>query len=104
VLTDFFNVWDLAASWILHPEQEDKQIWLLSSSGNYTAKSAYDGFFIGSTTFRSWRRIWKFGLLENVNSSCGLWRTGFAGPLTGWQGKACLTLKAVSYVTRRKKL
>jgi hypothetical protein len=55
----FFKVWDLAASWILHPEQEDKHIWLLSSSGNYTAKSAYDGFFIGSTTFRSWRRIWK---------------------------------------------
>jgi hypothetical protein len=27
-----------------------------------------------------------------------------AGPLTGWQGKACLTLKAVCYVTRRKKL
>jgi hypothetical protein len=59
VLTEFFKVWDLAASWILHPEQEDKHIWLLSSSGNFTAKSSYDGFFIGSTTFRSWRRIWK---------------------------------------------
>jgi hypothetical protein len=46
----------------------------------------------------------KAGLLENVNSSCGLWRTGVAGPLTGWRGKACLTLKAVCYVTRRKKL
>jgi hypothetical protein len=33
-----------------------------------------------------------------------MWRTGVAGPLTGWQGKACLTLKVVCYVTRRKKL
>jgi hypothetical protein len=79
VLTDFFRVWDLAANWILHPEQEDKHIWLLSSSEKYTAKSSYDGFFIGSTTFRSWGRFGKAGLLENVNSSCDLWRTGVAG-------------------------
>jgi hypothetical protein len=46
----------------------------------------------------------RVGLLENVNSSCGLWRMADAGPLTGWQGKACLTLKDVCYVTRRKKL
>jgi len=46
----------------------------------------------------------RVGLLGNVNSSCGWWRTAAAGPLTGWQGEACLILKVVCYVTRRKKL
>jgi hypothetical protein len=32
---------------------------VLSQQGVYSAKSAYVGFFIGSTTFRPWERIWK---------------------------------------------
>jgi len=33
------------------------QIW--PSNGQYSAKSAYDGFFLGSTIFGPWERIWK---------------------------------------------
>jgi hypothetical protein len=34
-------------------------IWRFSSSGQYSAKSAYEGFFIGSTLFGPFERIWK---------------------------------------------
>jgi hypothetical protein len=32
VLSEFLKVWDLTADWVLHSDQEDKHIWLLSSS------------------------------------------------------------------------
>jgi hypothetical protein len=38
---------------------EDAHAWRLSISSQYSAKSAYEAFFIGSTTFRPWERIWK---------------------------------------------
>jgi hypothetical protein len=44
---------------ILQPGVEDAHVWQLSTSGQYSAKSAYEAFFIGSTTFRPWERIWK---------------------------------------------
>jgi hypothetical protein len=59
VLTDFLKVWDILDGWTLYPNQDDKLICLLSPSGIYSAKSAYEGFFIGSTSFRPWERIWK---------------------------------------------
>jgi hypothetical protein len=59
VLSDFLNVLDLTADWALNPDQEDKHILLLSSSGFYCAKSAYAVFFLGATTFKPWERIWK---------------------------------------------
>ena len=59
VLSEFFKVWDLTAHWDLQQDHEDKHIWLLSSSGLYSTKSAYTGFFFGSTTFNPWERIWK---------------------------------------------
>ena len=59
VLSDFLKVWDLTTDWAPHPDQEDKHIWLLSSSGIYSVKSAYVGFFLGATTFKPWERIWK---------------------------------------------
>jgi len=30
-----------------------------SSSGQYSAKSAYDGMFLGAVQFRPWERIWQ---------------------------------------------
>jgi hypothetical protein len=38
---------------------EDKHIWRFHTSGIYTAKSAYEGFFQGSVEFSPWQRIWK---------------------------------------------
>uniref|UniRef100_A0A0A9HC95 Reverse transcriptase zinc-binding domain-containing protein n=1 Tax=Arundo donax TaxID=35708 RepID=A0A0A9HC95_ARUDO len=46
-------------SFELQLEVEDKHYWWLSASGRYSAKSAYDGFFLGSTSFEPWERIWR---------------------------------------------
>lgn len=59
ILTEFLKVWGILDGWTLYPDQDDKLIWLLSPSGVYSAKSTYEGFFIGSTSFRPWERIWK---------------------------------------------
>jgi len=43
----------------LEPDVEDVHIWRLSNSGQYSAKSAYEGFFMGSTWFGPYERIWR---------------------------------------------
>jgi len=43
----------------LQPEMEDKHIWRFSANGQYSAKTAYEGFFLGATIFRPWEIIWK---------------------------------------------
>lgn len=57
VLVEFLQLWDLLMDFQLQPEVEDRHIWRLSSNGQYSAKSAYDGFFLGSTLFGPWERI-----------------------------------------------
>jgi hypothetical protein len=59
VLVEFLQLCDVLMDFQLQPEVEDRHIWRLSSNGIYSAKSAYDGFFLGSTLFRPWERIWK---------------------------------------------
>jgi hypothetical protein len=43
----------------LQPRVEDKHNWRLSTSGKYSAKSAYNALFQGSIPFNVWERIWK---------------------------------------------
>jgi hypothetical protein len=38
---------------------EDVHIWRFSASGQYSVKSAYESFFLGSTQFGPYKRIWK---------------------------------------------
>jgi hypothetical protein len=59
VIVDYLYLWDILLNFRLQPEVEDKHIWRLSSHGQYSAKSAYEGFFLGSTLFGPWERIWK---------------------------------------------
>jgi hypothetical protein len=56
---DFLQLWDLLSGFELHPGVEDSHIWRLSSGGQYSAKSAYEGFFFGSMLFGHYERIWK---------------------------------------------
>ncbi|KAL6626269.1 hypothetical protein ACP70R_029995 [Stipagrostis hirtigluma subsp. patula] len=57
-LFEFFQLWDILLEMALIQE-EDRHIWRLESSGQYTARSAYRAFFYGAITFEPWRRIWK---------------------------------------------
>ncbi|CAN6333452.1 unnamed protein product [Urochloa humidicola] len=46
VFTDYLRLWD-----ILY-----RHIWRLAANGQYSAKSAYEGFFLESTVFRPWEK------------------------------------------------
>jgi len=63
VLIDYLRLWDILANIQLQPGIEDKHIWRFSSSGQYSAKTAYEGFFLGSTIFSSWEKN-----MENLGS------------------------------------
>jgi hypothetical protein len=38
---------------------EDKHVFSIAADGNYSAKSAYDGLFVGSTSFDHYHLVWK---------------------------------------------
>lgn len=59
VIVDFLHLWEVLYNFELEPDVEDVHIWRLSNSGQYSAKSTYEGFFLGSMLFRPYERIWK---------------------------------------------
>jgi hypothetical protein len=59
VLIEFLLVWDLIQEVQLQPNVDDQHQWLPSSSGLYSAKSAYKLFHVGATAFEPTNRIWK---------------------------------------------
>jgi hypothetical protein len=59
VIVDYLHLWELLMDFPLQTEVEHRHLWRLSSNGQYSAKSAYEGFFLGSTLFGLWERIWK---------------------------------------------
>jgi hypothetical protein len=52
VLVEYLQLWDLLSAVKLQPEIEDKH-------GNYSAKVAYEGLFMGSIYFSHYSRVWK---------------------------------------------
>lgn len=59
VLAKYLDLWDLLSEIVLQSGIQDIHRWRFSSSGQYSAKSAYEIFFQGSVQFQSWERIWK---------------------------------------------
>ena len=59
VLHDFLQLVEATADVHLQQGIPDKHFWRLSGNGIYSAKSAYEATFIGSTLFDASDRIWK---------------------------------------------
>jgi len=59
VIIDYLHLWDVLSDFFLQPDVEDRHIWRFSSDGQYSAKTAYKGFFVGTTSFEPCERIWK---------------------------------------------
>jgi hypothetical protein len=59
VLAEYLQLWDLISGFELPPEIEDKHIFSIAPNGSYSAKSAYEGLFLGSVAFSHYKRIWK---------------------------------------------
>jgi hypothetical protein len=79
VIIDYLQLWDLLANFQLQPGIEDRHISRFSASGQYSAKTAFEGFFLGATTFRYWEKIGRLGPQANALFSCGLLPTIAAG-------------------------
>ena len=58
VLIEYINPWELLSNVELQPDVEDTHIWKVSTTGQYTTKSAYEALFIGAIQFGPWERIW----------------------------------------------
>jgi len=58
VLIEYINLWELLSNVELQPDVEDTHIWKVSTTGQYTSKSAYEALFIGAIQFGPWERIW----------------------------------------------
>lgn len=57
VFADLLDLWDALQTIQLHPDMEDKNIFRFATDGNYSAKAAYEGFFIRSTQAEHWELI-----------------------------------------------
>jgi hypothetical protein len=51
VLIDYLQLWNMTSAWQLQPEVEDKHVFSIAPTGIYSAKTAYEGFFLGSVVF-----------------------------------------------------
>jgi hypothetical protein len=59
VLKDYLQLWDMTSVWQLQPEVEDKHVFSIAPNGIYSAKTTYEGFFLGSVIFPHHKKIWK---------------------------------------------
>jgi len=57
-LAEYLQLWDVFSDIALN-DNEDAHQWRFESSGIFSTRLAYRAFFIGSTTFEPWKRIWK---------------------------------------------
>ena len=87
-LWKYLNLWDTLTEVELQDGASDKHIWRLSSSGVYTAKSAYDALFEGAISFAPYERIWKSLAPLIVVSLCDWLLTTSARQHTGFLGEA----------------
>jgi hypothetical protein len=70
IIEQYLQLWDELQSVVLVESEEDKIIWTHSSSGEYSAKSAYDMHFQSLGNCRAAKFIWKTKA-QSVNSSSG---------------------------------
>ena len=59
VISEYLALWDIVTSVQLRREVNDTHFFRLAANGKYSAKAAYEGLFLGSTTFEPYHRIWK---------------------------------------------
>lgn len=59
VLVDYLHLWNAISDVVLQPNSEDKHIFSIASNGQYSACSAYKGFFTGSVGFEHYKMVWK---------------------------------------------
>jgi hypothetical protein len=55
-IEQYLQLWEVLETFQLQ-NSNDQHVWIFSSNGLYTSKSAYRIFFIGAEFFEPWKRI-----------------------------------------------
>lgn len=58
-LIDYLYLWNSISGMVLQPNIEDKHIFTIARYGQYSARSAYNGLFVGSSSFDHHKKVWK---------------------------------------------
>lgn len=66
VLLEYFAVWDTVEAVHLDPLTQDRFVWKWTSSGAYTASSAYRAFFFGRTVLAGAKLVWKAAVPQKL--------------------------------------
>jgi hypothetical protein len=72
VLIDYLQLWEMLSAIELQPGVEDRHIFSIAPDGMYSAKSAYNGLFMGSVSFGHYTRVWKTWAPPKCRFSFGL--------------------------------
>jgi hypothetical protein len=59
VLINYLQLWEMLSAIELQPRVEDRHIFSIAPDGMYSAKSAYNGLFMGLASFGHYTRVWK---------------------------------------------
>jgi hypothetical protein len=81
-LLQYLNLCDILTTIELHEDIPDRHIWRLSSSGEYTAKTAYDALFQRAISYEPYERIWNSWTPTQMQILCGWSLITDAGLLT----------------------
>jgi hypothetical protein len=57
-LQQYLFLWDALRGVMLN-QNDDKHVWMHTASGQFSSKSCYRAFFMGSISFEPWKRLWK---------------------------------------------
>ena len=58
-LLEFVQLWELVQAAVLHNDRSDTTNWKLSTSGEYSSRSAYRARFLGTTAAPVLSNIWR---------------------------------------------
>jgi hypothetical protein len=104
VLVDYLQLWNLLSEIVLQPTIEDRHVFSIASDGNYSAKVAYEGLFMGSVSISATiPGCGKPGPHLNADFLFGSLRITGAGQLTGWPKEDLITLQNAPCVIKRMK-
>jgi hypothetical protein len=65
-LQQYLKLWDEIGQVTLSQEA-DRLVWRHTTSGQFSSKSCYNAFFLGSIFFEPWKRLWKTWAPLNAN-------------------------------------
>lgn len=88
VFAEILDLCEVLEAVVLQSGVQDRHLWKFSTSGVYSAKSAYSALFFGAVQYFSLnqqRGCGNLGRLGSVSSLFGWWSTIGVGQLTDWK-------------------